>query len=383
MPDLIEEGLEKYRRKMLGTILRPPIANETASKEAIRHFADGLGDPNPLWRDEAYALASIHQGIIASPLFLNAVSEGQAIVGLPGLIATFVGSEWEWFKLIRVGDRFSVTNELLDLQELENKDGRRRFLQTGLIRYTNQDDHLTGSCRWTLMRSETKPGQLKKKDLKKDEPPQSPYHYSEEELRAIYQAIESEEVRGGNPRTFEEVEVGDLLPAVIKGPLSLSDMVAWACGINWQRIALAHGMKLSFLRRYPGLSYIDPETGTPEPIANSHFLSSAARILMGSPLPLDLGFQRVCWMGHLVTNWMSDVGFLKKLEVRLNGFVRFGDTTWCQGKVSGKRCEGGEHRIELALLAKNQEGKMTTEGKAEVILPAGDQLPAKKKEKRR
>jgi hypothetical protein len=51
--------------------------------------------------------------------------------------------------------------------------------------------------------------------------------------------------------------------------------------------------------------------------------------------------------------------------------------------VSGKRSEGGEHRIELALLAKNQAGKMTTEGKAEVILPAGDQLPAKKKEKRR
>ena len=233
-----------------------------------------------------------------------------------------------------------------------------------------------------MMRSEAKPEKLKPKTVEKEKPSPTPYHYKEEKLASIYQAIEAEEIRGGNPRTFEEVRIGDPLGPVVKGPLSLSDMVAWACGIGWQRIALAHGMKLSFLRRYPGLSYIDPETGAPEPIANSHFLPSAAKILMGSPLPLDLGFQRVCWMGHLVTNWMSDVGFLKKLDVRLKGFVRFGDTTWCLGKVSGKRNKGGEHLIELELLAKNQEGKMTTEGRAEVVLPAGDQLPSEKKEKK-
>jgi hypothetical protein len=28
---------------------------ETAARDAIRHFAPGIGDTNPLWRDEAYA----------------------------------------------------------------------------------------------------------------------------------------------------------------------------------------------------------------------------------------------------------------------------------------------------------------------------------------
>jgi hypothetical protein len=37
----------------IGTI-RPVVqTNESATKDAIRHFADGIGDPNPLWRDES------------------------------------------------------------------------------------------------------------------------------------------------------------------------------------------------------------------------------------------------------------------------------------------------------------------------------------------
>lgn len=367
--DLIERGLEKYRQKMVGSILRPSIANETATREAIRHFADGLGDPNPLWRDEEYARKSPCQGLVASPLFLNAVSEGQAIVGLPGLIATFVGSEWEWFQVIRVNDRFSVTNQLEELKELESTPGHRRFLQSGLLCYRNQGGELVGSCRWTQMRTEVKTGQKPSKLSSKQGPEPGPQHYGREALAAIYEAIEAEEIRGSRPRYYEEVKVGDALAPVIKGPLSLSDMVAWAMGIGWQRIALAHGPKLLHLRANPGLSYIDPETGVPEPIANSHFLPSAARILMGSPLPMDLGFQRVCWLGQAVTHWMSDAGFLRKLETRLKGFVRFGDTSWCQGKVVGKGLEQGEGRVELVLSCSNQHGEITAEGKALVALP--------------
>lgn len=366
---LIDQGLEKYRRKMVGSILRPQLGNETATKDAIRHFADGLGDPNPLWRDEDYGRNSVHKGLLAPPAFLNAVSEGQAIVGLPGLIATFVGSEWEWFRLIRVDDRFLVTNRLLDLKELEWHQGQRRFLQTGVLSYTNQNDERVACCQWTLLRTEAKPGHRKGKASKKEGLEPGPHHYSPEDLAAIYRAIEAQEIRGQTPRFFEEVSPGDLLTPVIKGPLSLSDMVAWAIGIGWHRIALAHGMKLMHLRANPGLAYIDPETGAPEPIANSHFIPSAAKILMGSPLPIDLGFQRVCWLSHLVTNWMSDYGFLKKLEARLKGFIRFGDTTWCEGRVKHKRIEQGEGLVELDLSCRNQQGEITTVGKAVVALP--------------
>jgi acyl dehydratase len=368
--DIIATGIDRYRQKMLDTILYPPVQNEVATKDAIRHFADGLGDPNPLWQDEDYAKSSRYGAIVAPPCFLNAVSEGQAIVGLPGLIATFVGSEWEWFTVIRVNDRFSVTNHLVDLRDLPEEKGRRRLLQSGILNYQNQKGELVGRCRWNVLRTEAKPALRRPGGPEGDREKTALHPYSEKELAAIYSAIDQEEVRGGNPRYFEDVIPGEEIPPVVKGPLSLSDMVAWAIGTSWHRMALAHGPKLRYLRKNPGLSYVDPETGLPEPIGNSHFTPSAAKILMGSSLPLDLGFQRVCWLSHGVTNWMGDDGFLKKLETRLKGFVRFGDTTWCKGRIAGKRVEGEERLVDLDLFSENQNGEVTTVGKAVVCLPS-------------
>jgi len=368
--DIVQEGIDRYKRTMIGTVTHPRQGHEAATKDAIRHFANGLGDPNLLWRDEDYARNSIHGSIIAPPSFLNAISEGQAIVGLPGLTATFVGAEWEWFRLIQVNDRFSVTNQLLDLKELKSTHGEIRFLQSGVLSYYNQREEPTGSCKWNIIRTEVKLGEGHQGEEGKGNKKPEIHRYSEEELAKIYKVIDDEEIRGGNPRYFEDVNIEDELKPVIKGPLSLSDMVAWTIGTGWHRIELAHGLKLSHLRANPGLSYIDPDTGVPEPIANSHFLASAAKILMGSSLPLDLGFQRISWLSHTVTNWMSDYGFLKKLEARLKNFVRFGDTNWCKGKVSRKWIEGEDHLVECEIWSENQYGEVTTEGKAAVVLPS-------------
>jgi acyl dehydratase len=38
-------------------------------KGAIRRFADAIGDPNPLYRDEAYARSLGYAGIVAPPTF--------------------------------------------------------------------------------------------------------------------------------------------------------------------------------------------------------------------------------------------------------------------------------------------------------------------------
>jgi hypothetical protein len=125
------------------------------------------------------------------------------------LIATFVGSEWEWYQPIRVNDRFSVTNKLLDLKDLPDSNGRRRLMQSGLLNYTNQNGELVGSCRWDIMRTETKPGQSKRNVTKQEPVQKEPQRYSEDELAKIYAAVEAEEVRGNNPRFFEEVNLGE------------------------------------------------------------------------------------------------------------------------------------------------------------------------------
>ncbi|RJX32261.1 MAG: hypothetical protein C4525_10970 [Desulfarculus sp.] len=372
---IIERGLAKYCQRLAGAVLEAPVAQRMATPEAIRQFGQGLGDLNPLWCDPAYASASAWGGLLAPPAFLNAVCEGQAIVGLPGLIATFVGSRWEWNGVIRAGDSFTVDNELLPLTDKTEPGQPYRVFQQGVLRYRNQRGEVAGSCRWDMMRSQAKLGGGKKKG--NSAPPEVGRRpYSPQELAAIYAAMEAERPRGAQPRYFEDVAPGQELPPVVKGPLALSDMVAWAAGTAWHRAALAHGPKLRHLLANPGLSYLDPASGAPEPIAMSHFEPSGARILMGSPLPMDIGFQRVAWFTHPVTNWMGDAGRLISLEVRLTGFVRFGDTCWLGGRVSGKREERGEHLIELTLACTNQRGEEVAAGQAKVALPtragAGD-----------
>ena len=43
------------------------ILNEWVTTDVIRHFADAMGDSNPLWRNQEYARQTRWGGIIAPP----------------------------------------------------------------------------------------------------------------------------------------------------------------------------------------------------------------------------------------------------------------------------------------------------------------------------
>jgi len=95
-------------------------------------------------------------------------------------------------------------------------------------------------------------------------------------------------------------------------------------------------------------------------------LVTGATGLLGS---YDYGCERCCWMGHLLTNWMGDDGFLTKMYVELRLFNVVGDTTWCRGKVIAKREEGDERLVDLEIWGENQRGAVTTKGTATIRLP--------------
>jgi hypothetical protein len=75
-------------------------------------------------------------------------------------------------------------------------------------------------------------------------------------------------------------------------------------------------------------------------------------------------------MGHLLTNWMGDDGFLKKMYVELRRFNVVGDTTWCRGQITAKRDEGGEKLVDMEVWGENQRQEVTMRGTATVRLPS-------------
>jgi hypothetical protein len=89
----------------------------------------------------------------------------------------------------------------------------------------------------------------------------------------------------------------------------------------------------------------------------------------GIPRPYDEGPMRFDDLAHLVTDWMGDDASLRELQVTLRAPNLVGDLSWCTGKVSGKRVEGGRHLVDLMLWITNQRDEKTTLGTAIVELP--------------
>ena len=74
-PKITEEGLDDLRKR-IGVKIADTVEpwNYEATRDAIRHYAHGIGDDNPLWCDPAYAAKTKYGGIVALPSFLFSTS---------------------------------------------------------------------------------------------------------------------------------------------------------------------------------------------------------------------------------------------------------------------------------------------------------------------
>lgn len=76
------------------------------------------------------------------------------------------------------------------------------------------------------------------------------------------------------------------------------------------------------------------------------------------------------FLGQLMTDWIGEKGMLRKLNCSYRGMNYPGEALTCQGKVTKKYVEDGEHYVECSLWVENPKGEKTVSGKAIVILPS-------------
>jgi len=146
-------------------------------KEAIRRFADSMGDTNPLYWDEEYAKKSKYGSIIAPPGFISAPwfagrskkrgQKGEAApdetAGVrPAIIRAGFGRildggiEYDFYKAIKAGDTITSQSVIADITEREGRTGKMVFLITETT-YTNQDGEVVASSRSTGIHPEGQP----------------------------------------------------------------------------------------------------------------------------------------------------------------------------------------------------------------------------------
>jgi acyl dehydratase len=102
-----------------------PVVHEV-EKNAIRRFAEALGDPNGIYVDEAAARAAGYPSLVAPPTFAYALASNERFrhsldLGTRNILQ---GEQaFEYARPIVAGDRLTVTSKVADVQERAGASG--------------------------------------------------------------------------------------------------------------------------------------------------------------------------------------------------------------------------------------------------------------------
>jgi acyl dehydratase len=370
------EGVNAMRRRIGIALPYQYPGYEFASRDGIRCYAEGIGDRNPLFRNIEYASKTRWRGMIAHPtmiLYLG-LSEKKKLTpeekaigrggGLPGVHAMYSGETLEWFRPIYEGDRLTVKGGLAKVEEKESQFSGNTVHETLERVFWTQRGELVGVARTLIIRTQ----RTKARGLRKylDIPIQT---YTPEEMARIDADYEREDIRGSNPRYWEEVTVGEETVPVVKGPWCVTCYLVFAEGTGHRsEFHRAHSLAYEYRKRHPNAFPMN-EYGFPDIIMRVHWDPKMARTT-GIPDCYDYGGERIAWMDHGLTNWIGDDGFLRKMSVQVRRFCVTGDTMWIKGKVINKYIQDEEHCVDLDIWAVNQRGETTATGKATVLLPS-------------
>jgi acyl dehydratase len=363
-----EEGIAEAE-SLVGVSLRRDRMRwiDSISQDAIRHFAWGVGDNNPLWLDPNYAANSQYGDIIAPPCILYGVDSTIVAPKLQGVQWLYAGTGWTWFEPIRLNDHFKVDAKLL---KQETKSGRRFskwVLQTGKINYFNQHGRIAATAVGRCART-PRGDQLHEDRRQKEVVEVIPHKYSSEEIREIERQVLAEPLRGKEPLYWEDVNISETIPQVVRGPLSVIDIMAWYSAVQGaQHYGGVHGNAIRYRQRHADY-HINKATGTKEAAGRGHLESTTGKdVGMGGAY--DIGPQRISWAQHMLTNWIGDHGFLHTLDISVRMPNLVGDVIWWRGTVTGKKIVDGHGLVQISLTATNQKEEISAFGTSTIVLP--------------
>ncbi len=379
---ITDEGIERMRTRIGIEVPQLAPFNEYASIDGIRHFVHGYGDDDPLFTDPEYGAGTRWAGMIAPPTFVittgvSKVTEispedrARGAHALAGVHEFFSGTEWGWFLPIRPGDRLTKRRALRDVwvKESSRFTGGRSVVIRYRLDWLDGEERLVAQSWESFVRTEraAAAGEKKYFDI------QRPY-YDREAVEEIDRAYESERRRGAEPRYWEDVEVGEELPPIVKGALKTTDLIAWMRG--WGGGVHAFRQAYQHRKRHPKF-YTVNEWGYPDVVERVHWDDGWAQQI-GNPYAYDFGRMRHAWMCQSLTSWAGDDAWLWKMTDQVRAFNYFGDTTWVKGRVTGKLVTPeGHHVVEIALGCEDQRGRVTAPAQATIILPSSRNGPAR------
>jgi hypothetical protein len=340
--------------------------NTEVTRDSIKHFVDAIGDLNPLFRDREYAKKTKYGCLIAPPTILYTMGYGSypdppEYPPPQEFTMLYAGDEYEWYSPISEGDEIDwKTTFPTDIQVKQTKAiGPVAFLYGRHEFFRHKGGVPLATCNfWDLTFKGDLYGGFAEKPFEKPK-------YTEDFIKEVYAAQDSELVRGAEPRYWEDVEVGEELTPVVRGPLTVTDTVAWIKGGCGEPYFCSNRL-YRFIYDHSGWGTYDPDLKVYKNFHEDMFSRGGGRF----------GSQRTSWIDMVLTNWVGDEGFVWKLrsEHRRRG-GGFGDVFYCKAKVTKKYAEEGKYCVDIECWIEDQRGVVILPARATVLLPSREHGP--------
>ena len=350
-------------KALVGVPLRRNQHNRLVSAPSVKRWARSIGDRNPLWLGAEYAANSALGRIVAPPCWLYSVDNTCLAAKFPDFHVIYGGCDWEFYSWLGEGDSVSAQSRLISVGGKTGRFCGAMVLQTGETLFTGPGGMPVARAVSHVLRT-PRPQAVemeKYRDWKK-------HILTPEEAVAVEDAYDNEEIRGSQPRFWEDVVSGETLTPIVRGPLTSEEVIQY---LGATSPSLGFKRFLRFRQRHPEAAFLDEDTGSWESWEASMLRDDVAQAF-GFPFAHDSGIDRISWLGNLLTNWMGDQGTLKKLSVRLTLPNIYGDVTWCRGKVIRKYQQDDQGLCDLEVWCDNQRGQQTALGTATLALPDKD-----------
>jgi len=357
-------------------------AHDIARYNFIVAYAHAIGDSNPLYTDVGYALETKYYGLISVPTYLVAIkypmSEGALFEGPYPLVGLEAEYDWEWNDVIKMNDSFTTEHVIKDVYEKSSEKGRTVYIASKCKYLNKLSKEVVASCVGTyaaIARAESIteiPEAIKEGFSQQPITDREVYRYSEEEIKKILAEVK-EERRGINRHYWEDVNVGDELTPIVKEALTTDSLLDYTMAVFSAEAFPSFEINLHKWLQKPGFLRTNPKLGWPYDIPYTGFEDPFMGGASGMPHMFAPGSLKVGFCAHLLSDWMGDDGFIRKLKVDVSEPYIYHDVLWIKGKVVEKYKEkvGGElyGAVNVKISAVNQLGGTVARGIATVYLP--------------
>ena len=349
---------------------------QTATTDNIRNFAHGTGDDNPLFCDPDYARGTRWGSVIAPGTMVGQINS--PMLGDPpseeikalrkslwkGVHVFVSGSQWNWYRPVFPGDTIYSYNGDETSEVKQSEFSGRSVISVRKDVKINQRGEVVAVYRILRVLTERKTAAKKGKYSAIE-----PATYTDEDIAKIDEVYASEVVRGSELRNFEDVQVGDSLGKMAKGPLTVTDVIVYhAGGYGFVPYAPTVGRLAHKNRKRIPAFYVKNEYGVPDVAQRLHWDPLWAQAI-GNPMAYDYGVMRESYLWHYLNDWAGDDGIITHVHDEIRKFNYMGDVQTITGEVTGKREEGGQNLVDVKVIFTNQRGDETVRATATIALP--------------